>query len=84
MNVDMLHVNGGRECLQRGVIEPVQGGHKAQIVGDPLRQRLGQSMVVYGKADVVAQQIHRIQFGFEIRRIPRTPSQSDHAGEFAN
>ena len=40
MNVDVLHVDGGRECLERGVIESVQGSHQAQIIRDPLRQRL--------------------------------------------
>jgi hypothetical protein len=49
VNVDVLHVDGGGERFERVVIEAVQRSHEPQVFGDPLRQRLGQRMVVHGQ-----------------------------------
>ena len=40
MNVDVLHVDGGRKSFERVVIKTVQGSHQPQIFGDSLGQGL--------------------------------------------
>src|SRR5215472_1131242 len=53
MNVDVLHVDGGGERLQGGVIEPMERSQQPQIFRHPLGERLAQRVVLDSERDVV-------------------------------
>ena len=40
MNIDVFHINGGREGFEGIVVEPVQGSHQPQIFRNALSESL--------------------------------------------
>src|SRR5277367_20298 len=47
VNIDVLYVDSGGEGLEGVVVETVQRGEQAKIFRDPLRQRLGECVILY-------------------------------------
>ena len=50
MNVDVLHVDGSGKGLERVVIKAVQRSHQPQVLGNALRNRLRERMILTASA----------------------------------
>ena len=84
MNVDVLHINGRGECLERIVVKTMQRGHQAQIFGHALRDRLGQSMILDGESNIAAEQLERVEFTIFVQRISGTAAKPYDSGKTAS
>jgi hypothetical protein len=84
VNIHMLDVNGGGEGFERIVIEAVQRSHEAQILGNTLRNRLSEHVILNGESDVAAEQFEGVEFIVFVKRFAGTAAQTDDAGEAAS
>src|SRR6267378_4832531 len=83
MNVDVFDVDGGGESFERVVVKPVQRGQEPQVFGNPLCQRLAESVILNGQRHVVAQHFKSVERVFFVCRFAGPASQSDHSGELS-
>src|SRR4029077_13659481 len=81
MNVDMLDVNSGGEGFKRIVIEAVQRGHQTQVLGDALRDRLRQGMILNRKRDEAAEQFKGVESATCVERFAGASAKSDDAAK---
>src|SRR5208337_1784817 len=83
MNVDVFNVDGGGESFKRVVVEPVQRGQQPQVFGNPLGQRLAESVILNGQRHVVAEHFKSVERFFFVGRIAGPASQGDHSGQLS-
>src|SRR5208337_2678843 len=84
MDVDVFDVDGGGEGLESVVVKPVQRGQQAQVFGNPLRQRLAESVVLNGQRHVVTQHFKRIERVFFVHCFALPAPQGDYADELSS
>ena len=82
VNIYMLYVDGVGESFERVVIETVKRSHEPKIVGNPLRQRLRERMVLHGQRNVMAQQVKILQAFFVVECICFAPTQRNRTDQF--
>ena len=83
VNVDVFDVDRGGESFQRVVVEPVQRGQQPQVFGDPLCQRLAESVILNGQCHVVAQHLKSVELVFFVQGIARPASEGNHSNQLS-
>src|SRR5207245_11372312 len=84
MDVYMFDVYGSGKRFQGVVIKTIQRGDQPQVLGNSLRQGLGQSVVLDGQGHISTEQTQGLELVSFIERIAFAAAQNRQADEFSD